>query len=116
PEQRRPTALVCVPPQDSVRCPCTESPVRPTSEVAMPAAEHDNQAPPCPVAPAEPRSAEQADKDSEKVALPPAFREVTLTTEEAETIRAVLDDPARPAHTGAEMPTADPSFLLGNGR
>jgi hypothetical protein len=55
---------------------------------------------------------EQPAEEHTSVPLPPGLRDLRLTEEAAAQMRAALDDDSRPAYTGQEMPTADPSVLL----
>ena len=50
------------------------------------------------------------------VPLPIALQTRTLTEEEAETMRKLLDDPNQPRRAGREMPTVDASVLRHKGR
>ena len=78
----------------------------------MPATDRENRALACFVVQSDSPCAKLVGRENTTVSLPPAFQPVTLTVDEAATIRQLLDDPARPARAGQEMPTADASFLL----
>jgi hypothetical protein len=88
----------------------------PSGEVLVPTTDRESPAPASLVLQTEPQCAKGGGQQDTKVALPPAFHAVTLTADEAATIRQLLDDPAQPAQAGAEMPTADASLLLGGDR
>jgi hypothetical protein len=72
---------------------------------------HDQQVQPCLVPPVK-----DADVADSSVPLPPGLRDIRLSEQAAAEIKKVVDDPAHPTHTGREMPTADPSALLGKDR
>ncbi len=59
------------------------------------------------------QGAEEADTPEACIRLPVALRDdVTLSVEAARKMQQMLDDAEHPAHSGKEMPTADPSVLL----
>jgi hypothetical protein len=73
---------------------------------------HDREPQPSTPVPVATASADTAGvKHIRQVPLPPALQPVTLTTEEAETLRRLADDPQQPTHAGRAMATANPSVL-----
>lgn len=76
--------------------------------------DHTNDMRPCIVTTAECGRAEDAGVMDAYVPLPPGLQVITLTVEEAQAIRQVLDDETHPAYEGKEMPTADASVFRKN--